>query len=286
MRYLTLSCALVLLLIGASPATRPTDITTLTQTLATDWSARLKEEKFHVTVAPPFVIAGNLTEAQLAGYRDRTILAAQKALTATYFKTPIDRPILILLFADPATYQRLADTWFHDKSVPHYGFYRHSDRTMLMNIATGGGTLVHELTHALIAPDFPDVPDWFNEGLASLYEQSQIDGNTITGLPNWRLPALQRAIQNKTLRPLAELIEDDDFRDDKLEGINYAQARYLMQYLQYLQDRKQLPAYYVAFREGHAKDATGLATLKSLIAPKSLDEFEKDWRAWVLTLRF
>ena len=37
-----------------------------------------------------------------------------------------------------------------------------------MNIGTGGGTLVHELTHSLIAFDFPHVPDWFNEGLASL----------------------------------------------------------------------------------------------------------------------
>jgi len=167
--------------------------------------------------------------------------------------------------------------------VPHYGFYRHHDRTMLMNISTGGGTLVHELVHAMIAPDFPDVPDWFNEGLASLYEQSTFTGDTIKGLPNWRLPALQKAIRADTLRPLAELIEDDNFRDDKLEGINYAQARYLMQYLQ---DHQKLTQFYMAFRDGHLKDLTGLATLKATVAPQSLDDFEKSWRAWVLSLRF
>src|SRR5437764_1129850 len=84
-----------------------------------------------------------------------------------------------------------------------------------------------QLTHALIAPDMPDVPSWFNEGLASLYEQSRFtpDGG-IRGLKNWRLPALQRAIREKKLRPLAELMADDDFYNDERAGLNYAQARY------------------------------------------------------------
>src|SRR5205809_422641 len=82
----------------------------------------------------------------------------------------------------------LAKKWFDDDDVPHYGFYRHRDHTMLMNVGTGTGTLVHELTHALIAPDFPNVPDWFNEGFASLYEQCSLGPDTITGHENWRLP--------------------------------------------------------------------------------------------------
>jgi len=281
MRTAIIPCALLVLL-AAAPATQPT-IGERSNALAAEWAGRFKDEGFHSTVAGPFVIAGNLSDAQLARYRDGTILASQRALSAMYFKTPIDRPILILLFADADTYQRLAAKWFNDKDVPHYGFYRHHDRTMLMNISTGGGTLVHELVHAMIAPDFPDVPDWFNEGLASLYEQSTFTGDTIKGLPNWRLPALQKAIRADTLRPLAELIEDDNFRDDKLEGINYAQARYLMQYLQ---DHQKLTQFYMAFRDGHLKDLTGLATLKATVAPQSLDDFEKSWRAWVLSLRF
>jgi len=272
----------LLLLLAAGPATRPT-VAEQSETLAASWADRLKAANFNVTVAPPFVIAGNLSPTQLAQYRDGTILGAKERLEKLYFKTPLDQPILILLFADAETYQRLALKWFNDKDVPHYGFYRHHDRTMLMNISTGGGTLVHELVHALVAPDFPNVPDWFNEGLASLYEQSSFDNNTIIGLPNWRLAGLQKAIRDGSLRSLEELIDDDNFRDDKLEGINYAQARYLMQYLQ---DRKQLTTFYARFRDGHEKDPTGLETLKSLVAPQSLEAFEKDWRAWVMTLRF
>ncbi|QOV90516.1 DUF1570 domain-containing protein [Humisphaera borealis] len=253
--------------------------------MAQRWEARFAEEKFNHLVSPPYVIAGNGTPAQLIRYRDGTVAAATTALQAQFFKARPDEPVLILLFESEGPYKRLAKKWFDDADVPHFGFYRHHDRTMLMNVSTGLGTLVHELTHALIAPDFPDVPDWFNEGIASLYEQSQFgpEGRTITGLPNWRLPGLQKAIAADTLRTLAELTADDDFRSDDRVGINYAQARYLMLYLQ---DKGLLQKYYVAFRDNRKTDPTGLETLKKIVAPQTLEAFEKDWRKWVMSLKF
>ena len=53
-----------------------------------------------------------------------------------------------------------------------------------------------------------------------------------TGMPNWRLPALQQAIRADRLRSLAALIADKDFRAADRVGINYAQARCLLFYLQ------------------------------------------------------
>jgi hypothetical protein len=152
-----------------------------------------------------------------------------------------------------------------------------------MNVATGTGTLVHELTHALMKPDFPDVPDWVNEGFGSLFEQCTLAGGKIRGLPNWRLPALQRAIKNDELRPLAQMIQDPHFYDEEHVGLNYAQARYLTFYLQ---EQNKLPAFYKRLRVNHKDDDTGLATLKEIIAPRTLDVFEQDWRKWVQTLRF
>ena len=248
-----------------------------------EWKPKLDEERFNAVVAPPFVIAGDGTPAQLARYRDGTIVAAAKALHAQYFKTEPAEPILILLFETEGPYKRLAKKWFNDDDVPHYGFYRHRDRTMLMNVGTGTGTLVHELTHALIAPDFPEVPDWFNEGLASLYEQCSLGQNTITGHENWRLPALQKAIKAGTLRPLPELIADKNFRAEERVGINYAQARYLMFYLQ---EKGLLKKYYAEFRDNADADPTGIETLKKLIAPQKLEDFEAAWKKWVLTLKF
>lgn len=83
---------------------------------------------------------------------------------------------------------------------------------MLMNINTGTGTLVHEMTHALVRYDFPDIPSWFNEGLGSLYERCSLNNKTILGYVNWRLPSLQDAIADKSYTPLASLV--------KLTGMN------------------------------------------------------------------
>jgi len=68
-----------------------------------------------------------------------------------------------------------------------------------MNIATGGGTLVHEMTHALMAPDFPQAPIWISEGLASLYEQCRVEKQSLKGDPNWRLPELKRALKREDI---------------------------------------------------------------------------------------
>src|SRR4051812_28317543 len=269
----------------AAPATAPAgpSLEQKTQALYDQWKDRLAAERFNAVVAAPFVIAGDGTPAQLARYRDGTIVAAARALHAQFFKAEPSEPILILLFESEGPYKRLAKKWFDDDDVPHYGFYRHGDRTMLMNVGTGTGTLVHELTHALIAPDFPAVPDWFDEGLASLYEQCSIDGDTITGHENWRLPALQRAVKAGTLRSFTELANDNDFRNNERVGINYAQARYLMFYLQ---ERGLLKKYYAEARDHHKDDPTGIESLKKVIGRQSLEDFEKDWRKWVLTLRF
>jgi hypothetical protein len=100
---------------------------------------------------------------------------------------------------------------------------------------------------------------------------------------NWRQPALKRAIREGSLRPLRELIEDPDFYRDDLVGLNYAQARYLMFYLQ---EKGLLAQYYRACRDGCADDPTGRKSLEALLAPRqqSLEEFEKQWRAWVTDL--
>lgn len=274
--------AMVMLLAGAAAGqtTRPSMDGKVRADLQV-WAPRFREAGLRWIVAGPFILAGDGTAEQLAGYRDNTVLAASRALQATYFKSGLREPVVICLFESEEPYRRLAKKWFDQDDVPHFGFYRHADRVMFMNVATGTGTLVHELTHALIAPDFPTVPSWFNEGLASLYEQCSLSGDTITGLPNWRLPALQKAIRDGTLRPLKELIEDPDFYRRDLVGINYAEARYLMLYLQ---QKKLLRAYYQRFRDNADGDPMGLKSLHHIIAPRSLDDFEKEWRAWVLRI--
>ncbi len=275
--------AFILACVAAAPApsTQPT-LEEKCQTLLERWQPRLKQEGMSYLISPPFVIAGDGGIARLRGYESATIRASTSALQREFFNAKPTEPILILLFETEEPYRRLAKEWFGDEDVSPYGYFRH-DNIMVMNVGTGTGTLVHELTHALIKPDFKDVPDWFNEGLGSLFEQCTLDGGKIRGLPNWRLPSLQRAIRADKLRPLEKLIADEHFYADEHVGLNYAQARYL---LLYLQQQGKLATFYKQLRANHLDDPTGLETLKKTIAPKSIAEFEKQWRLWVLTLHF
>src|SRR5262249_23917311 len=144
---------------------------------------------------------------------------------------------------------------------------------LIMNISTGGGTLVHEIVHPFVATNFPDCPDWFNEGLASLYEQSDEREGHIVGLTNWRLAGLQEAIRAGKLGSFEKLCATAApgatpsafYPTDR--GTNYAQARYLCYYFQ---ERGLLRRYYREFLAHHDEDPTGYKTLQAVLAEKDM----------------
>jgi hypothetical protein len=237
-----------------------------------------------VIVKTPFVLAGDYSRDELAQvYRD-TIAPTVRAMKACYLRTPPSGVITVLVFQDEGSYTHYSEELYNDRGVSVYGYYKPDVRTLVMNLGTGTGTLVHELTHALVDFDFPDVPDWFNEGLASLHEQCRFRegprGPWIQGLVNWRLPALQKVVRAKELGSLESLVENPRFRGAGV-GTNYAQARY---FCMYLQERELLADYYRAFRDGHQQDPTGLKTLKRIMPKQTLEELNADFQRWVLTL--
>jgi hypothetical protein len=237
-----------------------------------------------VLVRPPFVLGGDLSTNELTGWYGRTIRPAAEAMANSYFCTAPTQPITVLLYPGKESYHENVERLFGERDISVYGYYKPHGRTLVMNIGTGGGTLVHELTHALIDFDFPSVPDWFNEGLASLHEQCSFrdgpDGPWIEGHENWRLPGLRNTIRAKRLRPLKEMIEADDFRG-KLEGANYAQARYFC--LQ-MQRNGRLAKFYREFRKHQAKDPFGVQTLERVLAISNWNDFDQEFQRWVLTL--
>ncbi|MFT5682651.1 MAG: hypothetical protein ACI8RZ_003573 [Myxococcota bacterium] len=149
-----------------------------------------------------------------------------------------------------------------------------------MNIATGGGTMLHELVHPMLHATFPKVPPWFNEGMASLFEQARWDdeGN-LNGEVNWRLPGLQEAIATGELPPMSALMAADlatFYNEDP--GCNYGQARYLTYYLQ---EHGLLNEALQALRTEPA-DTTAVG---SVLGVSSVDAWEQEvWRAWVMEL--
>jgi len=281
-KRVTLAALIALVLTSLAPTSNPS-MDEQTRQLVADWKPRFDQAKLNYLASGPFLIAGDSNRITLTAYCNSTVLAAQSALRRMYVDKDLDHPVLILLIQSDGTYRRLSKDWLNEPNPSHFGFFQPRRHVMLMNVSTGTGTLVHELTHALVDPDFPNIPSWFNEGFASLFEQCNIQDGKITGLVNWRLPALQAAIKDKTLRPLREMIADNDFYSSDRVGINYAQARYLMFYLQ---EKGLLQRYYREFRDQAKTDSNGLKTLQGIVGDESFDQFEQEWKRWVLGLRF
>ena len=237
-----------------------------------------------VIVRSPFVIAGDMDRRRLELRYNETIGPASRAMAKAYFRTPPNRAITVLLFSGEESYNRYAKALFGEEGISVYGYYKPSQRTLVMNIGTGGGTLVHELTHALIDFDFPAVPAWFNEGLASLHEACQIhpDQSGIDGQTNWRLPGLQKAIREGRAHPLEELVALKDFRGEGV-GLNYAEARY---FCLYMQQQGVLVDYFRRFRASHKHDPTGAQTILAVFPGKNWRTLNADFQSWALKLEY
>ena len=237
---------------------------------------------FKIFVERPFVVIGNESKQKVRQRAAGTVRWTVQRLRQDYFPKDPDHIIDIWLFRDCPTYRKYAMELFGDKPDTPYGYYSESSKAMVMNIATGGGTLVHEMVHPFMDANFPSCPAWVNEGLGSLYEQSSERDGHIWGLPNWRLDDLQKAIRRgkvPTFEFLMSQSRDDFYERDP--GTNYAQSRYL---LLYLQDQGLLVDFYHRFQAGQNTDPSGLETLRSVVGATDMEAFKKRWEAWVSKL--
>ena len=267
----------------------PTPSTALTPTNETSFekhadqlSAKLKDRGFTVLIEKPFVVIGDEPETVVKQRSQDTVKWVVGKLKQDYFTRDPQSILEIWFFKDDASYRKHAKEFFNDEPDTPYGYYSSSNKALIMNIATGGGTLVHEIVHPFMEANFPDCPAWFNEGLGSLYEQSgEIDGH-IHGFTNWRLAGLQKGIKKKIVPTFKTLTEKSgaEFYNDNT-GVNYAQARYLCYYLQ---QKKLLTKYYKDFLANHKTDPTGYKTLQKTIGERDINAFQRKWEAFVLKL--
>lgn len=243
---------------------------------------KLPTTEFEVVVEKPFVVVGDGGRRAVEEHARGTVRWAVALLKRDYFAKDPKEILDIWLFKNSASYNRHATSLFGREPTTPYGYYSPAHKALVMNIETGGGTLVHEIVHPFVEANFPDCPPWLNEGLGSLYEQSGEEDGHIVGYTNWRLPGLQRAIRRGGLTPFQKLFASDGraFYDDP-HGTNYAQARYLCYYLQ---EHGLLTRFYRDFHAGHAADPTGFDTLKNVLNETDMDAFQKRWEKFVLGL--
>lgn len=265
---------------------------------ATGWSVSERDYESHITALKnklpsgeftivketPFVVIGDDEPETVKAIAAGTVRWAVRMLKKDFFKKDPPEIIDIWLFKDKQSYETNVKKLFGSTPDTPFGYYSPTHKALIMNISTGGGTLVHEIVHPYMRANFPECPPWLNEGMGSLYEQCHEHKGSIRGLTNWRLAGLQEAIREKrvpSFQTLTSMNETDFYQKDK--GTNYAQARYL---LYYLQEKGLLVKFYRELTAHVKNDPTGYKTLQKVLGEKDMDRFKQRWEAFVLALEF
>jgi hypothetical protein len=249
-------------------------------TRAKQLETKLKGQGYTVLVEPPFVVIGDSPAAEVKRVTTGFLRSKLALLEKDFFTKRPDRVLEVWLFRNEKTFRKGAKRFFNDDPETPYGYYSPSAGALIMN-ARGLGTLSHELVHPYMEANFPAVPSWFNEGLASLYEHVGERNGHIYGFPNWRLPSLKREIRTKTLPKLTTLLATtrDGFYEASYDS--YAYARYIVYYLQ---EQGKLRDFYKKFLDDK-QDLTGATALEAVLG-EQLETFEPKWRKWVLNIPY
>lgn len=245
---------------------------------------KLKGRGFTVIIEKPFIVIGDESAEMVQRRSLNTVKWAVDKLKKDFFTEDPANILEIWLFKDDVSYRKHAKEFFDDEPDTPYGYYSSANKALVMNISTGGGTLVHEIVHPFIEANFPNCPSWFNEGMGSLFEQAGEEDGHIVGYTNWRLAGLQRAIRQKNVPQFQTLLSTTDRQFYTADtGTNYAQARYL---LYYLQQKGLLVRFYQEFYTNRKTDPTGYKSLQKVLDEKNMTQFQTRWESFVLNLVF
>lgn len=173
-------------------------------------------------------------------------------------------PVDLCLFASTRSYRAFVEEIFgKDYDSSDWGFYVPRRRLVVANIGASRGNLRHELTHALLDDDFPDIPAWLNEGLGSLYGSAVRTRQGFRFLVNYRLRHLRQAHKAGLLPDLDELAASTRREVYGLNSLTYyALSRYV---LLYLDRRGKLEEFVTKLRSGSLAPDRQLEILKEYL---------------------
>jgi len=243
---------------------------------------------FSITKFRYFVIFSDLGEDLTYRLIDNDVRHVSLAVTNHFVKNLPDSVTPIFLFNDFDTYKNFSITNFKidEDDLSPYGFYKISKNVIVIRYVSWKGSIVHEITHAFLHHDFPEIPSWFNEGIAALHEKSTHKNGELVGDFSWRILSLRRAFRENSYTGLKTLMKtNDEALYGKRSPFYYAQARFLFMYLQ---EKGLLYEYYSNFRDDFEKDENGITQLENVSGKKISDlndelksyiqSFKQEWR--------
>lgn len=171
-----------------------------------------------IYVKNEFLVASLSSQRNAKEHYERGIADFDAYFKQTFSFQKPTHYVTILLTEDPMELVDATNRLYPEAHLqpyaPFLGYFNRKDNLIAANGGMYGyGTLLHELMHSNINADFPDAPVWINEGLCSLYERTEWQGNRLIGLPNWRFDRvkpsdfhnLEQLAENINIKNLSEI---------------------------------------------------------------------------------
>ena len=121
---------------------------------------RAPSAQFSFVIQPPFVVIGDEDQPAVQAHAEGTVKWAVSRLKQDFFPNDPKEILDVWLFKDAASYEKHARLLFGETPTTPYGYYSRVHKALIMNIDTGGGTLVHEIVHPFMEANFPACPPY------------------------------------------------------------------------------------------------------------------------------
>jgi len=161
------------------------------------------------------------------------------------------------------------------------GIYDHGQRMLVTRDI--GASLRHELLHVLHYGHMERLgqqhPLWIQEGLASLYEEYEIDDQgAIRFLPNERHTIIRNRVKIGGTMDWRRMVKLSDAHFMRIATQLYPQVRSIFEFLA-ATDR--LVPWYRAYIDSYHQDPSGLLAFEQVLG-RDLEDVQRRWRTWVL----
>lgn len=220
-------------------------------------------------------------------------------LIAEYGFSLPDYFFTVYLVPDIAQLQKLAaDIHGLDASPLTLGYAFQNDLSIVAVLnGTAAGTLLHEMFHLTVRSTFGPIPQWLDEGIASLYETSTVVGARYYGEPNWRSEVINVLRGQYPKVDVANVITTPWFGDEPGQNIaehisdqqayTLALSRY---FVMFLQERGLLKGVFAAYRDRqrpvqYVPAERQAVQLLEAATGKSMSTIAQEFSAWYPSAR-
>jgi tetratricopeptide (TPR) repeat protein len=155
------------------------------------------------------------------------------------------------------------------------GYYNEYDNSAVAWMPSGYGTFAHELKHVFLHNDFPGIPVWLDEGIASLNEEVDRDGKR---LDNWRLVYI-RSFQkiSKSYFSIDRIVNYENIGNQQLNLVHDSFCRY---FCMFLEEKGLLGPYYAYLKQNIDNPISFDEQAKKLFS-KDIKEMDVDFNVWL-----